>query len=684
MKSIFLSLILIFTISCSSDGSSEKADENSSDRDNSHTETERKDEIEDMDILENEFQEGDSEENSTVDDGNETADSDIKKDDNDVVTDADVTVEKCLLNEKLCENSKWMACDENGEWQLIEECGNGETCVADSGCLNSAILDITIDEGSATNRMLIGANTDFLNGVAMFDFDDGPELTSGDVELDAYDRLNIQSIRYVGGTASNYWDWFGAAYVRDDEIDYDPIKKKKELFTDKNLGGPDSNFTPNAFYNNFAEKAGMEVIWVSNLGTGKGTKNRHGNTMTTDSQIIEHASDMYSYLKENSVPVKYVEMGNELFTDRDGAIFVSGTDYIRNHVSPVAKKIRELYPAAKIGVVGEPKGVFYFPSKLNEYRNSLTQRRKNWDSEIAANRNFNMTGSVTNFDAIIHHNYGFNVMLMPAEAGENHINWRKAYLSYGQASMRNMAENTRALYGESVDIWLTEFALLTTTSINGTVEQIEWIKNQQETPLYALFLAGNFLSGIEMNDTYKLMNIHTALGITGAGFMQIEESAGNEFKAEIKPFGQIISHLGSLMENSENMHTAQINGNPALGVEITNVNSGDLKALQAVALSSSTDETITLVVINRGEKDIILNTESIGNYSVKEKSIYSADAAIDPEADESYFLSLPKGDTPWIGGPMEVKVSKQHLENNSSFYDITSEKFSLTIVTFGK
>jgi hypothetical protein len=505
------------------------------------------------------------------------------------------------------------------------------------------------------NPLLFGLNQPWIDGSSYLD----PGTSQGAATRDAVARLGVQAMRYPGGTVSTYWDWQPADYVSDAEMHAFPQVDRsgqKQLFDANGMAGPDGFYSPLAF-DQFGQGAGFQTVWVPNLATGDS-----GFTPT----IVNHAADLFNFLSDNNVPVNFVEMGNEYDLGSFTSRFANSQGYIRNHVNTVANRVRQLYPDAEIGVVGHWSGPIWGPpSQYAADVSLLPPRAATWDSGNAANRAF---GGISNFDAVVYHNYRMNGDVLPVDPGPNNENWESALLAFPEASLSNLAQNARSVYGDDIRLWMTEFGI-NHSIIMGSDPASTWLNTTvtNNSTWDALFTAGFYLTAVQQNDIYEVMMRHD--------FAQLVHIAGppDQSYATIDPTGQVIAHLFNLAQGSSQMDALTLPNNPVLPVNV--LGQDQLTSLQGVEFTAPGTETFVILNRGAGAQDITLPND--GGFTQLERWVYRADAGVVPGG----FAPLPAGPAPWATGtPMNV-VHDQAVLDPQSTITFCEPGYSLEFVT---
>jgi hypothetical protein len=506
------------------------------------------------------------------------------------------------------------------------------------------------------NPLLFGLNQPWVDGATYLD----SGTPQGAATRDAAARLGAGAQRYPGGTVSTFWDWETGDYVSDPEMHAFPNVNqdaRKQLFDANGMAGPDGFYAPLGF-NEFGQEAGFQTVWVPNLATGD------DGSMPA---IVNHAADMFDFMSDNGVPVNFVEMGNEYDLGSFSSRFPNSQDYIRNHVTTVATRVRDLYPDAEIAVGGlwSAHPIWGPPSDYARAVSMLPSRQATWDSVIAANRDY---GGISNFDAVVYHNYRMNGDVLPADGGTNNQDWESALLSFPEASLSNAAQNARSVYGDDIRLWVTEFGI-NHSNITGHDPASLWLNNVVTTTSTwdALFTAGFYLTGVQQNDIYEVMMRHD--------FAQLVRIAGPDGQnyAEIDPTGQIMAHLFNLAEQSTQMGDLPLANNPVLPVTV--LGQDQLRALQGVEFTAPGTETF--VILNRGDARQQITLPNDEGFTQVQRWVYRADASVVPGG----FAPIPDGSAPWLQGtPMSVAYKQKEI-NPARSITFTEPGYSLEFVT---
>lgn|GEM_PF-2022995 len=153
--------------------------------------------------------------------------------------------------------------------------------------------------------------------------------------------IPLKIIRYPGGNNANWWDWRTGWFVKSDQLPANFRNVQEKVVT----GLPELK--------EFVEQTNCEVLFVLNILTS-----------TLEEQIA-----MLKQAQQMGIPVKWIELGNELnYPENPGnKVFRNGMIYgqkIRNWVT----RIKSEFPTAKVAVLGGNR--------------NAKQELKNWNEEV--------------------------------------------------------------------------------------------------------------------------------------------------------------------------------------------------------------------------------------------------------------------------------------------------------------
>jgi hypothetical protein len=185
--------------------------------------------------------------------------------------------------------------------------------------------------------------------------------------IDSVKTLNLEIIRYPGGTESQYFDWQTGRSVPSS------LWTNGTLFNHSYIGTVPHVSYPLSQLHYFYQQTGIKPIFCLNLLT---------KTLSDQIQMLQAAHSL-------GIPIEYIELGNELyFTDQDFVNkYPNPGDYVLDIKNNWIPQISALFPNAKIAVIGGYDG----STTLNG--NSIPNRITSWNDTIFA-QNIN-TNAIT-------------------------------------------------------------------------------------------------------------------------------------------------------------------------------------------------------------------------------------------------------------------------------------------------
>ena len=278
--------------------------------------------------------------------------------------------------------------------------------------------------------------------------------------------LSPGTLRFPGGTSSNYWDWERADFVCGKGESYQLLNKGK--MPCKLPNGYQSLNPPNHSLENFKtelERTGADAIFVLNMLT-----KRAGQTESNLSSALR----MLTEAKRLGIAVKYVELGNEFYLpqgDRDASkdykiAFPNAKAYVREAQAWI-DALRRDFPNAHISVVGADR------------RAGAGKRRNTWNEVVTEA----LAGQA---DALSIHTYA-------GASGST-----SAFLAIPQKRMDTLKNEFDAL-PQDLPLWITEYNLFSRDeAVQGT-----WA--------HGLFAATQTLSLLQEANVER-MSFHSGVG----------------------------------------------------------------------------------------------------------------------------------------------------------------------------
>jgi hypothetical protein len=329
--------------------------------------------------------------------------------------------------------------------------------------LDVAVLPLTPGPSRALNGEAFGYNIDAtIRGV---DRDD-PAYTA------ALAGLAPGTIRFPGGTISNYWDWEEGDFVCDGIASTlrlaDGTTRECSLPNGYQSLNP-SRHTLDAFAAEI-EATGATPAFVANMLT-----KRVGQTETN----LDNTLRMLREARALGLAVRYLELGNEFYLNKGtrdapsdyAVVFPSVASYV-DEVGRWVRPLRREFPGLQIAAVGA--------DRPNE-----SSRRRAWNDSLA-----------TLLDALPNDARPDAITFHPYVGGTTDI---PTLLSFGQRKGDNLTRYRFARLPRHYDIWLTEYNMFSSNApVHGT-----WAHG-----LLTASLTLNFLD----DERVTLLHAHSAIG----------------------------------------------------------------------------------------------------------------------------------------------------------------------------
>lgn len=265
----------------------------------------------------------------------------------------------------------------------------------------------------------------------------------------AIKEVGIQTVRYPGGDAGNYWDWQkGTLYPRGGSV-----KTQDSL----------SNLA------NLTRATGTYPIY--NL-----------NVMTLNNSLIDHASlssaiesqlQMLKAAQKLNLPVEDLELGNEFFWSSPDyqRVFPTAKDYATT-MDAWSSAFKKEYPSARIAAVGS------IPYKSDA-------RTKSW--------NASMIGKIHGVEAVTLHRYDSII-----DGGTWDGTSADAVLSYVFSDWSQIESGElSAIEKDKLKVWVTEFGGLKDCTSNAHFTGT-WLEALYQTQMAIQFLSSPSVEQIEL------------------------------------------------------------------------------------------------------------------------------------------------------------------------------------------
>jgi len=183
--------------------------------------------------------------------------------------------------------------------------------------------------------------------------------------IDSVQKLNLQLIRYPGGTESQYFDWQTGRSVPAS------LWTNSTLFSHSYIGTVPHISYPLSELLYFYQQTNIKPIFCLNLLT---------KTLSNQIQMLQTASSL-------GIPVEFIELGNELyFTDTDFTNkYPNPIDYVLDIKNNWIPQLSTLFPNSKIAVIGGYDGLTdlngnTIPTRINSWNDTLYAQNVNSDA----------------------------------------------------------------------------------------------------------------------------------------------------------------------------------------------------------------------------------------------------------------------------------------------------------------
>lgn len=176
--------------------------------------------------------------------------------------------------------------------------------------------------------------------------------------IDSVQKLNLQLIRYPGGTESQYFDWQTGRSVPAS------LWTNGTLFNHSYIGTAPHISYPLSELHYFYQQTGIKPVFCLNMLT---------KTLSNQIQMLQTAASL-------GIPVHYIELGNELYfnvTDFTNK-YPNPIDYVLDVKNNWIPQLSSLFPNAKIAVIGSYDGL------TDSNNNTVPPRIYTWNDTLFA------------------------------------------------------------------------------------------------------------------------------------------------------------------------------------------------------------------------------------------------------------------------------------------------------------
>ncbi|MAX26809.1 MAG: hypothetical protein CMJ19_20140 [Phycisphaeraceae bacterium] len=497
---------------------------------------------------------------------------------------------------------------------------------------------LTLGPGTPVNPMIVGINNNAIRGDMPYD----------DVGLRQIIRLsNLTSLRYPGGTSGSLFDWKTGQYVDDNILlQYGPQSWHDMYMAAKRRIArfPSGTFSAENF-SRLCKDVGVEPIWIPNPVT-----------LSVESNI-----KFFEHLKAKGISCNYVEMGNECSGGAFRRRFPTGSDYV-DACRPVMKRIRQLFPEAKIAVVGSGVNVMQLAESQQE-AGTADSRGNTWNKLLMPDQKY--------FDALVLHSYGVGAKrLRPYRPDQ----WQSFTLAYPGVYMQAAAQLSRQEYG-SIPIWLTEYNAAFHELMPGRVRKYdaaeEYFGKLADSTMQGLMISGYIIGALNDPAIWEMMHYHSIMGPPGFRMFHI---INKEWCAS--PNIQIFSYLATLIRQAKTTYPVVVNGGQIL--DMTILGHDNIPVVAAAVLENTVQRT--WLILNRGGKNLTVNLPWDTAYKADIRTI---DGSLsDGKENNSLWvpISTINGQEQFWNAPLSIKpITIKRKDGEGGMSQILSA-YSLTVV----
>jgi hypothetical protein len=372
--------------------------------------------------------------------------------------------------------------------------------------------------------------------------------------IDSVKTLNLEIIRYPGGTESQYFDWQTGRSVPSS------LWSKGTLFNHSYIGTvPHISYPLSQLYY-FYEQTGIKPIFCLNLLT---------KTLSNQIQMLQAADSL-------GIPIEYIELGNELFfTDKDFENkYPNPIDYVLDIKNNWIPQISALFPNTQIAVIGSYDGL----TDLNG--NPVPPRIHTWNDTLFAN---NLGANAIAFHYYIPPN-------TTTISNPNIVQALAAPFRHWSTLKRNTLDNVT----NGKECWITEYNLNDGNQTNYAIAS-SWT--------HGLYTASFFSLMLEEPKITMLLN-HQITGSAAfaslASYTPFGDTSTNKLTAE----GNAIRLIHQAVKGNNTATKLNFSNNPSITVNTTSYPS-----LMGWIFGNGSNKD--LYILNLSNNDITLNLSSV-------------------------------------------------------------------------
>jgi hypothetical protein len=271
----------------------------------------------------------------------------------------------------------------------------------------------------------------------------GPALNDP-VNVKMVKEDHAQIYRFPGGTLANYWDWRKGRLLTGIDL---PDNVAKIPANTKNLP-PDTLES----LKQMTDSTGTVPLFVLNILT---------STLDDQLEMLKTASSL-------GLPVKYIELGNEIYWGKHSDIYPTAADYAKT-AAEWAHAIKAAFPEAKIAIIGDSEDPDF----------KAGERVTTWNAKIRPYVEGN-----NDIDAVTMHPYIFKASSYPEISDLSKENIQRTFAASFLAR-NNITHALDHTIPPGKEVWLTEYNIID----DDHVVNSRWI--------HALFSASMTLSFLD-------------------------------------------------------------------------------------------------------------------------------------------------------------------------------------------
>ena len=338
--------------------------------------------------------------------------------------------------------------------------------------------------------------------------------------IDSVQKLNLQLIRYPGGTESQYFDWQTGRSVPAS------LWTNGTLFNHSYIGTAPHISYPLSELHYFYQQTGIKPVFCLNMLT---------KTLSNQIQMLQTAASL-------GIPVHYIELGNELYfnvTDFTNK-YPNPIDYVLDVKNNWIPQLSSLFPNAKIAVIGSYDGL----TDLNN--NTVPPRIYTWNDTLFAQN--------VGADGITFHYY-----IPPNTTTLSNPNITQA-LAAPFKHWQTMKINTVDKVTNGMECWITEYNLndgnQTTYSIASS-----WT--------HGLYTAALFSQMLEEPKITMLLN-HQITGSPAFASLASYTPFGDTLTNRLTSEGNAMRLIHQAVKGNNTATKLNFSNNPTITVNTTN------------------------------------------------------------------------------------------------------------------